>query len=540
MKKLLFVFWSMLVAASLLAQAPVRSLFETKTIGEIYLNIPAENWSERLDSLRVYGKSVLESEVKIDGQNYKGAGVRFRGNSSYQYGMRRNPFQIKLDNRVEDQSHQGYSSIKLSSALRDPSMIREVLFLEIAAKYTSAPKAAFTKLYINNQYQGIYVLLESVDEKFLVDQFGVNKTMHLYKAGVDHPAKEKVGGCLESISGSLEYEANAACLPQNFEVESEKNDFGPLHSLTKVLANDPKNLKNVLDIDQTLWMLALNNVMVNLSSYLGKPGTNYYLYEDVHGKFHPILWDLNLCFGSYKNTGAGSDLELKDLQRLDPLLHANNAYKPLISKLLADPLYKKIYLAHMRQILEDHFYNGAYERRARELQGLIVIPYSEDVNKPYPLDQFQTSLTTTIGKKTKIPGIIELMNKRVKFLKNHPELSALPSITSDIQFESREKYDNQAMKSFKISLKADKYPKRAILHYRFDSRDEYKTLSLTEGAQVANHGSGVRAFEGNVESPADAATMEYYILIENSGAVAFSPANYTSKAYKVTSAEINK
>jgi hypothetical protein len=344
---------------------------------------------------------------------------------------------------------------------------------------------------------------------------------------------------LEQIGASLQLEGSADCLQRSFEIESEQSNFQPLYQLTKSLHGDAKNLRPILDIDETLWLLALNNVMVNLSSYSGKPADNYYLYQDAFGKFRPIVWDLNLAFGSYKNTGIGSDLELKDLQRLDPLLHISNPAKPLISTLLSDPFYKKIYLSHMRQILDDNFHNGWYERRARELQGAIVIPFVEDNNKPYTLDQFQTSLTSTIGRKTKIPGIVELMSKRIKFLKNHPDLSALPSIVSEIQFEKREKYANEALKSFKISLKADKYAKRAILFYRFDSRDEYKQISLNEGAQVANQSSGVRVFEGNIESPADHATMEYYILVENPGMASFSPTNYTAKKHRISTAEIN-
>jgi hypothetical protein len=63
-------------------------------------------------------------------------------------------------------------------------------------------------------------------------------------------------------------------------------------------------------------------------------------------------------------------------------------------------------------------------RSARsELQGMIVVPLSEDKCKTYSLDDFQASLRTTIGKKSKIPGIIELMSRRSKYLKNHPELT---------------------------------------------------------------------------------------------------------------------
>ncbi|MBK7338404.1 MAG: CotH kinase family protein [Saprospirales bacterium] len=46
-----------------------------------------------------------------------------------------------------------------------------------------------------------------------------------------------------------------------------------------------------------LWMLAINNVLVNLDSYVGGFAQNYYLYRDSTGIFHPVIWDLNLALG---------------------------------------------------------------------------------------------------------------------------------------------------------------------------------------------------------------------------------------------------
>jgi hypothetical protein len=520
-------------------QSPTRPLFDTKTICEIKIQVQDSLWVQSLDSLRIYGNEMLEAKVNIDGQNYTQTGLRFRGNQSYQFGLKRNPFHIKLDRTNASQNHQGHKSIRLSSALRDPSFVREMLFLETAAKYISTPKAAYAKLYINGEYLGVFVLIESIDKKFLLEHFGSSDGA-LYKAGIDHKPKTPPQGCLENISGSLEFEQNPECLANNFEIESSQTNFTQLHNLTTGLKNDPKALASLINIDETLWMLALNNVMVNLSSYTGKNSENYFLYQDKFAQFRPMHWDLNLAFGSYKNIGTGSDLDLKSLQRLDPELHSNNIYKPLISKLLADPLNKKIYFAHMRQILNDQFLNGNYERRARELQSLIVIPFSEDPNKPYALEQFQQSLSSTIGRKTKIPGIVELMGKRVKYLKSHPSLSAVPSISSDIQFVKREKYENTAVKAFQISLKADKYAKRAILYYRFAESEQFKALTLQDGPKVANQGSGMRAFEGVIEAAKPDAQLEYYILIENAGTVSYSPANYTEKKYKISLADINR
>jgi hypothetical protein len=286
-------------------------------------------------------------------------------------------------------------------------------------------------------------------------------------------------------------------------------------------------------------MLALNNVLVNLNSYSGNYSQNYYLYKDDNGRFQPILWDLNLSFGSYKNIGSGSDLELKDLQRLDPLLHADNPLKPLISQLLKDPFYKKVYLAHIRQITEENIDNGWYEKRAQELQGLIVIPFSEDKNKYYTLDEFQNSLKATTGKRSKIPGIVELMSKRSKFLKNHAELTALPSTITDVKVAGRGKFENTKQTAFKITAKADRFPKKLIVHYRFSSKTPYKSITMEEegGAEMP---SGVKQFMASIESKSETEDLEYYITAENAGTVSFSPSNYTFKPLIAKISDLNK
>ncbi len=537
MKKLLFtlliIFPSLVFAQT---GKPVRPLFDKKTIGEVRLTFANKNWVDALDSMRVYGMGLMNANVTIDGAKYEGVGVRFRGDKSYQTGLKRNPFTIKLNNTNTAQNHQGYTSLKLSSALRDPSMVREVLYQEIAGKYMPTPQANYTKLYVNDEYIGIFVNVESVDKQFVTSHFGSSGNA-FFKAGVDYKP-ETPTTCKQNIYGSLEYEDNVECYKGNFEMASE-GGWNELQELTKVLNSDPTKIEQVLDVDNALWMLALNNVMVNLSSYSGSHSVNYYLVKDGNGRFQTIPWDLNLAFGSYKNTGEGSDLELKDLQALDPLLHADNALKPLISKLLADALNRKIYLAHVRQIVEENFGNGAYEKRAQELQGMIVVPFNDDKYKAYTLDDFKRSLRETVGKKSKIPGIVELMSKRAKFLKNYPELTALPSAVTDVKVQGRGKFENQKLNSFRITARADRFPKRMFLYYRLDSKKPYTVMPMNEEASTEVP-SGVKEFSATVDGQSADAVLDYYLLAENPGSVVFAPPSYMSKSYKVKLSDLNK
>ncbi|MCB9316413.1 MAG: CotH kinase family protein [Lewinellaceae bacterium] len=538
MKKLLFLLIILFpIAGFAQSGQSARPFFEKKTLGEIRITLPAKNWNDALDSMRLYGEGMMLGSLVVDQVRYDSVGVRFRGNNSYQMGMKRNPFQIKLDFVKSGQNHQGYSSIKLSSALRDPSLVREVLFHEIAANYMPSPQASYTKLFVNDEYVGVFINLESVDGQFLRKHYG-SEDNPLFKAGVDYKTESDATNCKQNIYGSLEYEENVDCYLNNFEMKSDRG-WLELRHMTKVLNQTPDQSEQVLDVDRALWMLALNNVMVNLSSYSGHYSINYYLYQDNHGHFQPIHWDLNLSFGSFKNTGKGSDLDLRDLQRLDPLLHADNPYKPLISKLLQDPLNRKIYLAHIRQINDDYFSNAAYEARAKELQSMIVVPFNDDKNKIYSLEDFQNSLKETIGRKSKIPGIVELMSRRSRFLSSHPELNALPSAISDVAVQGRGKFENEKVNTFRITAKADRYPQKMIIYYRFAADQPYQSMVMAEESPN-NLPSGMKNFSVSIDAPSEDAVLDYYLLSENPGTVLFLPRDYTNTPYKVKLSDLNK
>jgi hypothetical protein len=514
----------------------VRPLFDKKSIGEIRLTLPAKNWVDALDSMRIYGMGMLNGSATVDGQKYEGVGVRFRGDKSYQMGLKRNPFSIQLSHNSPDQNHQGYTALKLSSALRDPSMVREVLFYEIAAKYMPASQACYTKLYVNDEYVGVFINIENLDKPFTQTHYGSSGNA-FFKAGTDYKP-EVPATCKQNIYGSLEYEDNIECYKGNFEMNSASG-WSELQELTRILNNDLTNVSRILDVDRVLWMLALNNVMVNLSSYTGAHSINYFLYRDLNGRFQPMHWDLNLSFGSFKNTGNGSDLNLKELQNLDPLLHADNPYKPLISQLLKDPLYKKMYLSHIRQIVDENFANGAYEKRAQELQGMIMVPFNDDKNKLYSLDDFQRSLRETVGRKSKIPGIVELMSKRSRFLKAHPDLTPLPSAISEINVIGRGKFENQKVNSFHVTARADRFPQRVLLYYRFSDQEPYNAMPMDE-EQTSNLPSGMKAYAANIDAKNPDAVLTYYIVAENAGSVGFAPLNYVNKPNSVKLSDLNK
>jgi hypothetical protein len=183
--------------------------------------------------------------------------------------------------------------------------------------------------------------------------------------------------------------------------------------------------------------------------------------------------------------------------------------------------------------------NGSYEKRAQELRGMIVVPFNDDKNKTYSYDDFQKSLNETVGKKSKIPGLTELMGKRSRYLKAHPELTKLPPSISDVTVKGRGKFENQKISAFAVTAKADKYPLRMYLYYRFNDNEAYTMVSMSD-ENMPGLAAGVKSFAVQIDAKSDDAVLDYYIMAENVGSVNFLPVNYTKQPNKVKLSELNK
>jgi CotH kinase protein len=542
-KPILFITWLCQLPWLLVAQTGAKNLYDNTFVHLIEMRFTQSNWAERLDSMRLYGDAMLLATVKIDGNEYQNVGVNYRGNASQALGSKRNAFKIKLNHIDKKQNHQGHTQLYLSNTLRDPSMVREVLASEILRKYMPAPCAGYANLSVNGANTGLFVHLESVNERFLQTHFGDSDGAFFRSPQDIREDDNRVisgMGCDVKLFGSLRYSEHPNCYTPYFELLS-KAGWDDLMELTKVLNEKTVEIERVLNVDRVLWLLAFNNVTASLNSYSGSYSSNYYLYKDKTGRFSMLAGELNFAFGSFKNVGQGkSDLDLQGLTELSTALHTDNLAKPLISKLLNIPIYKKIYYAHLKQILADCFENDWYERRAQALQAMIQSNFTNDPNKIYQLVDFQRSLTTTVGERSKIPGIVELMSKRIKFLKKTPELNFISPAISDIRITNREKYSIKAITAFFIKAKVDKFPKAVRLYYRTNSSESFKMVSMQDDGKSHDGEHGDKIFGAVIDPNGKFDEIEYYIVAENGMGISYEPVNYMFQTLKANLKELNK
>lgn len=507
-----------------------NSFYQTNQIQNISIKFDEDNWKYQLDSLRYNGDELLSAEVNINGTIVK-AGVRYRNGRVFTPGGKKNGLFISL----KDSEYQGVKHIDLSAALRDPSFVREVLAYEIARDIMPAPRANYAKVFINHEYYGLFVNVEVVDERFAKKHFNNEKASIFYSD--PDPVENASEGCKENIFGSLQVDKFADCLALHFD--KKQGVWTDLYELTLALQTGGEALEQKLDIDNTLWMLAFNNVFLNLNSYSGGQSPNYYLVQDDQGRMVPVLGNLNLAFGSYKNTGVGSDLHTPEMLQLPIMLHADNAKKPLIQALLSVDEYKRRYLYYIKVIGDQYIKSGQLEERAKFLQKFAFNDLIKDENRHYNTSDLSRSLMLPVGKRSKIPGILPTVNSRYDFLRKTDELLVVPPALEDPMIEGREKYSPKTMKDFRISVATDNYTKEMYIHYRFSENEPFKKIAMLDDGKHSDEAANDHTYGVIIKPKRGQEHLEYYIEAANVKMAAFSPANYKNEIYTISLSDIN-
>ena len=340
MRKLLrLIFCGCGLAASvapLAAQAPTPAdFYDESVIQELYLTIRPADWGtlkRNYLSNDYYQCNFEWKSPKGKSAKLESIGIRSRGRGS-RSGDKPN---LRLDfNRYEEsQQFLGLKSATLKANNQDASMMHERIVMEVFTRMgLPAPREAYAKLYINNEFFGLYNLIETIDKDFLTRNFKENDG-YLYEW---KPRGEAPGYHFEWLGDS----------PTNY-VYSDSHNFGfdpathekdpnpaPLVELVRRInqSSDGDFLRVVseyLDLREFTTHVAIENVMGEFDGILGDVFgmNNFYFYRFEKKNLHQFLpWDKDGTFSHPQR----------------PIL-AGVAENALSKRLLAIPEYKNLYL----------------------------------------------------------------------------------------------------------------------------------------------------------------------------------------------------
>ena len=426
------------VSPSEVKSYPNVPLYDPKTLRTLFLQFDNADWEKELAD---FNNTDVEVPAKLtaDGKTYASVGVHFRGASSYftvGEGHKRS-LGVSMDFADKKQSLGGYRTLNLLNSHEDPTFLRTVLFSQIARTYIPTPQANYVRVVINGENWGVYVNEEQFNKDFIKEAFGTEKGARWHVHGSPRG------------QGSLAYLGDDASAYKKIYTIKSKDDpksWADLIKLCKVLKETPTNqleaaLAPLLDVDGALKFLALENALINNDGYWVR-SSDYNLYQDEKGRFHVISHDSNETFskpggpgfgggpgggpggrgrnglpsggsgapglgghgGPGAGFGGGGGAARVEGVKLDPLVAANDASKPLLSKLLAVPALRAKYLGYVRDIAEKWLDWEKLGPIAREHQALIAAEVKADTRKLDSTENFTKGLTEDIAGKGGGPG----------------------------------------------------------------------------------------------------------------------------------------
>ncbi len=534
--KFLFLSFGVIPAPTNAMDSQQEIFYDIDIINNINVLFERSDWDRTLDQLYADGEEErLVGTAVINGVRFDSVGVRYKGNSSYRANQIKNPLNIKLDHIISDQALDGYGTLKLANAFKDPSFAREVLSYEIARKYMPASKANFAKVSINGTYLGLYTSVQSVDKVFVGNHFKSNENPR-FKG-------ELTRGSNRNHARVWGYQGADSTNYYNYYELKSKHGWRDLVEFLYTLNHDTENLEDVLNVDRHLWMLAFDILMVNLDAPINF-GHNYYLYKDDAGQFNPIVWDFNENFGGFNTLlgGVGKPMDLTAMQQMDPFLNSTSETYPIVSKVLSHPTYKKMYLAHIKTMIEESFSNNWYKTRALELQSIIDAEVQADLNKFYTYKDFLDNIDHSVGSGNPSPagdpppvsgppragnppgpgnqtivGIAELMQGRISFLNAQPEFQTTAPTFGNIS-NTPSSISPYAEIRFNAEVSnAD----LVVLAWRSSSSERFNKTAMHDDGSHNDGGAGDGIF--GIGITVGASDLQYYLLAENNEAMKFYP-----------------
>jgi hypothetical protein len=385
-----FVLVSFQLAFGQLVHPPNNDAFLQEEVAFVYIQIaPADLNLILIDSLYAdheFPATFRYLSSTID-ETVTNVGFRLRGNTSRNSAKK--SFKVSFNEFVQGRKWKGVEKLNLNGEHNDVSIMRSRMSNQLL-KYAELPTArtSYVRLYINNEYKGLYLNVEHIDEEFIQRRFTNDHTGNLFKCNYGADLKQ-IGSSPAPYMGTYELKTN-----------TQANNYSGLINFIDILNNTNESqftcaIQQVFDVELYLRTLAMEILIGHWDGYAGNKN-NYYLYQrPSDGKFVFIEYDMD-------NT-LGVDWGIIPFENWS----TRNIYswakddKPLYDKLLAVPYFKDRFNFHMNDLLNNVFVPQNLITELGLTQDLITQAALEDEYKGYDYgytdSDFLAAINTTIG-----------------------------------------------------------------------------------------------------------------------------------------------
>jgi len=322
--------------------------------------------------------------VEINGEELSFKKVTFSigGYSGRHYSKLGFNFKIRGDDELF-----GRTQFRLRSDAREATRLRSKLVCDIQNRLgLPSISANFANLYINDEYMGVYVLMDAYKLSWVEYEYGEENTTSLYQC--------KTTKNYLTADYSTEH-----CRNKNDDVtdKSEWVDF--LNTLDE--AKSAEDIEDIFDVDLFLKQIALEYLLGSWDHFLDY-GHNYYLYRPPGDKWKYLTYDFDAEFGQdieLANVGYVVE-DVPELMLKTNTDYINYSFEDWAKKthlieilILNDP---SRFNNHLKDIVNDVFNPAILYSHIDELKSLIR-PYIEQDKTPDNDGNYPGRLNKEVG-----------------------------------------------------------------------------------------------------------------------------------------------
>ncbi len=355
----------------------------------------------RMDDWEVFLENASRKEyssctIVVDGEIYEHAGLRVKGHNSRRliekYGWDRYSLKVEFDHYIGRQSYHGLDKLSLDTSFQDNSYLKNYLTYDMMAHMgVPAPLTSYVWLTVNGSPWGLYLAVEEPEEAFAIRNYGADYGQ-LYKPDYKSLEDENTDIALcytDDSPDSYENIFRKARFPVSEEEKTE------LIEALRCLS-EGEVLETAVDVEEVLRYFTVQVFVVNMDSYLGRTGHNYFLYVE-DGRLQMLPWDYNLAYGTYS---LGMPNPLNDAEKyvnypIDTPAEGEVMLKrPLFHQLMLKEEYYEEYHRLFDVFLKTYFENGTFERTVDEITELIHPYVQQDPTAFCSYEDYRTAVET--------------------------------------------------------------------------------------------------------------------------------------------------
>lgn len=276
-----------------------EEFFNDDVLQEVRLVMSARDWQTL--KARPTENTYYPADLTWNGVTARNIGIRSRGGATRngnKPGLR-----VDINRFVTNQEFLGLKSFSLDNMYSDGSLIRESVSMKMFERMgLPASRESHARVFVNNEYAGAYVIIESVDRIFIDRMFGPEEA-NVETGGYLFEYQWIAPYYLEYSGPALEPYA-AMFKPQTRDTDSIVNLYAPLEEMVRAInesADDDfaAEVGKYLDLNLFMKYMAVESFVVENDGFVGFVGmNNFYLYRFRNGlsQLLPKDKDASLAF----------------------------------------------------------------------------------------------------------------------------------------------------------------------------------------------------------------------------------------------------